>query len=137
MKTIKIRTEKDFTDITDYVRHFAKDKEDGAIIISSQHTTLSLRVYEPEILLLYDTLKKMEEFAPKSNNYAHDSIGIRDVPKNERINGFSHLRSLLFNTTETVMVVKGKLMLGKWQRIFAIELDGERDREIKLMHIKE
>jgi thiamine phosphate synthase YjbQ (UPF0047 family) len=39
------------------------------------------------------------------------------------------MRGLFFNTSETVPVSEGKLLLGKWQSIFFVELDPIRDRE--------
>ncbi|MFW7381479.1 MAG: YjbQ family protein [Oligoflexus sp.] len=49
--------------------------------------------------------------------------------------GHSHIKSLLFNTSETIPVKDGEMQLGKWQRIMAVELDSPRDREIILTFI--
>jgi thiamine phosphate synthase YjbQ (UPF0047 family) len=65
------------------------------------------------------------------------------VPSEERINAYAHMRSLYFNTSETIPVENGELMLGEWQDIFFIELDpgdqasSMRDREIICTFIKE
>jgi secondary thiamine-phosphate synthase enzyme len=137
MKTIKILTEKDWTDITDDVVDFAKDYKDGLVHIFSKHTTLMISIFEKEILLMNDVFNKLEEFAPRNGSYGHDNIGIRNVPRGERKNGFAHVRSLLFNTSDLVPVRDGVVVLGQWQRIFAVELDGCREREIVLTFLPE
>ena len=69
--------------------------------------------------------------------YLHDLISLRDeVPVDERINGHSHIRSLFFNSSETVPIENGKLILGKWKRILGVELDPSRSREIICSFIK-
>jgi secondary thiamine-phosphate synthase enzyme len=65
----------------------------------------------------------------------HDKIEIREVPVNERINAHSHLRQLLLPTSETIPVENGKLLLGKWQSVYLVELDPIRDREVVLTFI--
>lgn len=59
------------------------------------------------------------------------------MPSNERVNGHSHIRSLFFNSSETIPIEKGDLMLGEWKRVFGIELDPERSREIICTFIEE
>ena len=46
------------------------------------------------------------------------------------LNAHSHIGHLFMGTSEFLPVVDGKLMLGTWQRIFAIELDCARNREV-------
>ena len=58
------------------------------------------------------------------------------MPVDERINGHSHIRSLFFNSSETVPIENGKLILGKWKRILGVELDPSRSREIICSFIK-
>ena len=45
-------------------------------------------------------------------------------------NGHSHCQHLLLSTSETVPVVAGRLALGRYQRIFFVELDRPRDRQV-------
>ena len=58
-----------------------------------------------------------------------------DVPVDEAINGHSHIRSLFFNSSESIPVNKSKLLVGKWKRLFFIELDPMRDRELIITFI--
>ena len=74
----------------------------------------------------------------KNIKYLHDLISLRnDVPVDERINGHSHIRHLFFNSSELIPVEDGKLMLGSWKQVFAVELDPIRDRELICTFISE
>ena len=47
-------------------------------------------------------------------------------------NAHAHLQHLLLGASEAVPVVGGELWLGQWQRIFLVELDRPREREVLL-----
>lgn len=132
-KVIRINTEKTFTSLNSYIEEFLSEtNEDGILHIFTKHTTCSIRILEDELLLLADINNYLCSQFPKEFFYLHDQIGLRLVPKNERVNGYSHLRQLFLGTSEIVPISKGNLDLGKWQTIFLIELDPEREREIVL-----
>ena len=128
-KKLNIKTDKLFTIITPQVDKLVKEwGKSGIVNIYTTHTTTSLRVLENELLHHADVLTWLDKNFPKEKpndeKYLHDLISLRtDVPTEERINAYSHMRSLLFNTSETIPVQDGKLMLGKWQDIHFIELD--------------
>lgn len=48
----------------------------------------------------------------------------------EPINAHSHLLSMLLGSTETIPVVDGKMIIGQWQSILLVDLDGPRDRTV-------
>jgi secondary thiamine-phosphate synthase enzyme len=50
----------------------------------------------------------------------------------ESPNGHSHCQHLFLGASETLPVVAGHLALGRWQRIFLIELDHSRTREVHI-----
>ena len=134
-KVITIYTEKQFTCLNEYAADFVKNENGvGLLHIFTKHTTCAIKIIESELLLLADINNFLNELIPQHNNYMHDKIEIRQVPPNERVNAFSHLRQLMFSTSETIPVVDGKLDLGKWQSIFLVELDPARDREIVLTY---
>lgn len=128
-KTIKVKTDKLFTILTPKVSDFAEEwGKSGVVNIYTTHTTTSLRVLENEILHHADIRFYLDKYLPKykpdNRRYLHDLISLRtDVPEDERINAYSHMRSLFFNTSETIPIENGKLMMGKWQDIHFIELD--------------
>lgn len=133
--TITRKTVKQFTNITkdanDLLRSWKHGEAfDGLLNIYSMHTTAGIKIMENEILMLADLNKHLDKLAPKSGEYLHNEIGIRDVPPQERINGHSHIRALYFPTSETIPIRNGKLMLGKWQQIFLVELDSTRERTV-------
>ena len=146
-KIIKIKTDKLFTDITEEVAKFSRQwGKSGVVNIFSKHTTFCIWCTENEILHKTDVRFFLDKIAPRWKSpegdhqnikYLHDLISLRDeAPSDERINGHSHIRSMFFNSSETIPVEKGKLLLGEWKRIFGIELDPIRSREIICSFIK-
>ena len=134
-KVITINTEKQFTQLNGIIADFVKDEKGiGMVNVFTAHTTCAVKILENELLLLADINNYLDEVFPKDKKYMHDRIEIRDVPLNERINGFSHMRQMFFTTSENVPVEDGKLMLGKWQTLFLIEFDPARDREVILSY---
>ena len=133
---VKIKnSSKLFVDLTAKIQEEAKKwGKSGLVNIYSTHTSAFIKILENEILLHADIRffldKTFPKHKPDNRRYLHDLISLRqDVDENERINAFSHMRGLFFNTSETVPVSEGKLLLGKWQSIFFVELDPIRDRE--------
>jgi secondary thiamine-phosphate synthase enzyme len=128
---ITIRTEKQFISLNGLLKDFVQDKTGaGMVQVFVRHSTCGIKIIENETLLLADIHNYLEEIAPSNKLYLHDKIEIRDVPVNERVNGFSHIRQLHFPTSELIPVQDGSLMLGKWQTVFLVELDPIREREI-------
>lgn len=134
-KIIVVKTEKQFISLNSVIEEFVKDKKGfGMVNIFTKHTTCAIKIIENELLLLADINNYLDETFPKNKEYMHDRIEIREVPVNERINGFSHMRQMFFSTSENVPVENGILQIGKWQSIFLIEFDPIRDREIVLTY---
>ena len=125
----------EFVDITDLLRHEVRlaGMRMGRLHLQSLHTTLGLAVNENEPLLLRDFAKMLERFAPVGAGYEHDDFARRvDVALDEPVNGHAHVRQLLLTGFATLLVEEGELVLGRWQSIFAVELDGPRHRELAL-----
>jgi octaprenyl-diphosphate synthase len=125
----------EFVDITDLLRHEVRraGMRMGRLHLQSLHTTLGLAVNENEPLLLRDFAKMLERFAPVGAGYEHDDFARRvDVALDEPVNGHAHVRQLLLTGFATLLVEDGDLVLGRWQSIFAVELDGPRHRELAL-----
>lgn len=134
---IVINTEKQFTPLNDYIHEFIKDKSgSGMVNIFVAHTTCAVKVLEGELLLLADINNYLDKCFPKEGNYMHDKIEIRDVPLNERVNGFAHLRQLFFSSDVTIPVEDGKMMLGQWQTVYLVEFDPIRDRDVIMTYIE-
>ena len=134
-RVVPIQTDKhlQFLDVTDDVERTLADSgiQNGFAVVFSRHTTAGIRINEHEPLLLDDMTALLEQLVPQALSYRHDDYGVRTVNLNEdeRVNGHSHCRSLLLGASESVPVVGGGLMLGRYQRLFLVELDGPQQRE--------
>ena len=123
-----------FRDITGDIAEAVRTSgvRNGLVHVYSTHTTAAIRINENEELLLRDFERFLERVAPSGNGaYEHDEIERRvGVPPDEPVNGHSHCRHLLLASSETLPVVDGALALGRWQRIFLIELCSSRERDV-------
>ncbi|MBV8367022.1 MAG: type 2 isopentenyl-diphosphate Delta-isomerase [Candidatus Eremiobacteraeota bacterium] len=123
-----------FHDITEDVAAAVKRSgvRNGLVHVYSTHTTAAIRINENEELLLGDFERFLERVAPAGNGaYEHDDIPRRvGVAPDEPVNGHSHCRHLLLSSSETLPVVEGVIALGRWQRIFLIELCSSRERDV-------
>lgn len=119
-------------DVTDDVRKIVAScgLEKGQITLVSQHTTAFVNINEQEPGLLEDMITFLKRLVPKDGNYLHNI-----APIDGRDNAHSHLMGLFMNSSETVPFESGKLLLGRWQSIFLVELDGPRPKREILVHI--
>ena len=132
---IKIETTKapEFIDITDQVVEIVRDARvrEGFVVVFSTHTTAAVKINENEPLLLQDMEHFLERVASRNGHYLHNDFSIRkNMPKDECPNGHAHCQHLLLGTSETIPLIGGELQFGQWQRIFLIELDRPRPREV-------
>jgi thiamine phosphate synthase YjbQ (UPF0047 family) len=65
----------------------------------------------------------------------HDETELQKWRDQEPINAHSHLLSILTGSSESVPVVDGKLVLGQWQSILLVDLDGPRARTVGIQFI--
>ena len=143
---IKLETDKLFTNLTDQISELTEEwGGTGLVNVFSKHSTCAVWLTEDEILHHTDVRFFLDAMAPKHKDpegshknikYLHDIISLRkDVGPEERINGHSHIRHLFFNSSELIPVENGKLILGNWKQIFAVELDPIRKRELVVTFI--
>lgn len=123
IRSFVVKTEKQFTDITSQVNTFLTGLRSGVVNVFVKHTTCGLSILEDELLSLSDILDFLDTVIPYTKRYRHDCVGIRDVPSDERINGVSHVRMLLFPSSITIPFNIDGLCLGKWQHLFLVEMD--------------
>src|SRR2546428_6674323 len=140
-RTLEIQTEKgpQFVDITDRVEAATKESglENGFAVVFSKHTTAAISINESEPHLIRDMEEMLEKMAPADHDYAHNRYAHALSTNGERPNGHSHCRQLLLGASESVPVRDGQLMVGQWQRIFLVELDHGRDREVVIQLVGE
>ena len=124
----------EFIDITAQVSDLVRETgvKDGLVCIYSKHTTAAIKVNENEPLLIKDMEQFLLRIAPVNAYYGHNDFTIRTVnmTEDECPNGHAHCQHLLLSSSETIPLMDGELQLGTWQRLFLIELDRPRQREV-------
>ena len=131
----------EFIDITERVCEFIQDSQvlNGFAVVYSKHTTAAIKVNENEPLLLKDMEEFLERMASRNGDYRHNAFSVRTVnmTEDECPNGHAHCQHLLLGSSENIPIIDGQLQFGRWQRIFLIELDMPRPREVLVQVIKE
>ncbi len=131
----------DFIDMTEEVFKFVQESQiqNGLVNIQTLHTTAALILNEREPLLIEDIKKNLERLAPKDIKYEHDDFNKRTVNMcdDECANGHAHCKAIYLPVNVTLNLIRGKLQLGQWQRLFFVELDKARSRKIQVQIIGE
>jgi secondary thiamine-phosphate synthase enzyme len=141
--TVRITTARptEFIDLTDRLESLVAEAGlwSGFVNLQTLHTTTAIIVNEGEPLLLDDFATLLEHAAPSDAAYQHDDVLARtvNVTANERINGHAHCRAVLLGPSACLNVVEGRLLLGRWQRVFMAELDGPRLRDVSVLILGE
>jgi len=125
-----------FIDITDRVVELVEDCriQNGIVNVQTRHTTTAIIINENEPLLLEDMRRTLDRLAPRELEYGHNDFSIRtaNMQPDETENGHSHCKAMFLRTSETLNLTGGVIQLGRWQRIFLIELDGARSRNVSV-----
>ncbi|MFQ5442253.1 MAG: secondary thiamine-phosphate synthase enzyme YjbQ [Thermodesulfobacteriota bacterium] len=123
MQRLSLKTNKrcELLDITEEVAGAVKESgvRDGIVIVYCPHTTAAITINEnadPSVCrdILMKTSKVIEEGDPE---YRHGEG-----------NSDSHVKSSLTGASETIIIEKGRLVLGTWQGVYFCEFDGPRSR---------
>ncbi len=140
-QTFVIRTERgpQFIDITDEVVEATRQSglQNGFAVIYSRHTTAAIRINEAEPHLISDMEEMLEKIVPSREDYAHNRYAHAMSTNGERPNAHSHCQQLLLGASEAIPILGGDLAFGQWQRIFLVELDHGRDREVVVQLVGE
>ncbi len=123
-----------FIDITEEVQRVvqASGVREGLALVFCRHTTAAVRINENEPLLIADMEEFLKRIAPRDLYYRHNDFEIRthNMTPEESPNGHAHCQHLLLGASEAIPVEHGRLCLGSWQRLFLVELDRPREREV-------
>lgn len=135
LATISLPTEKpiEIVDITDNVRSALEKSgfRQGTVTVLSRHTTACININEREARLVQDMVTFLKRLVPRDGDYLHNL-----EPVDGRDNAHSHLLGLFMNSSETIPFADGRMLLGEWQSIFFIELDGPRNERQVLLQIQ-
>lgn len=118
VETIEIRTERQgLLDITDRITSIVKraNVDDGLCTVFVQHTSASLTIQEnADPSARRDLENWLNRLVPEDDSlYTHTAEGPDDMP--------SHLKAILTDTTLSVPVQHGRMVLGTWQGIYLWE----------------
>ncbi|HYE17936.1 MAG TPA: secondary thiamine-phosphate synthase enzyme YjbQ [Tepidisphaeraceae bacterium] len=129
MPSIKIETEvlrttarSQMVEVTDAVQKVVSkhNVQEGLAIVHVPHTTAAVTINEnadPDVK--HDMLRKLESLIPQHESYYKHGEGNSD----------SHVKTSLVGNSVTVLISRGKLVLGTWQGIQFCEFDGPRSRQ--------
>lgn len=123
MISIRTKKQKEAVDITDSIAEYlaSQGEKNGLCHLFLLHTTAALTIAELEKgetdLDLLDALSGMVPNLP----YRHSP---------DRSHVSSHILSSLVGQSLTIPFKTGKLVLGTWQRIILVELNGPRERKV-------
>ncbi len=124
-KVVDVHTSQrvEMVDITRLVEEAVRNSalQEGLVNIYSRHSTSAVVINENEAGLVEDFLVALEKLVPTGAGYLHDRIDN---------NADSHIRGFLVGGSQTVPFQEGRMMLGTWQSIFFVELDGPRHRTL-------
>lgn len=106
---------------------------DGIVVAFCRHTTCGLMINEWEDGAQEDLLRRLGLLVPEGIYFAHDDLEIRtqNLVPDERANGRAHVIQMLLGGNSQVIPVSGGIpLLGRWQRLFLLELDEPKERNI-------
>jgi secondary thiamine-phosphate synthase enzyme len=119
--TIATHRKREILDITQQAeKHLPR--ESGVCFLNVLHTTAALTTADLDPGTDLDMLDAFEAMMPKLRyRHPHNPEHVPD-----------HILSSLIGTCLTLPVESGSLVLGTWQRVILVELDGPRQRNLVL-----
>ena len=129
MAEFSVRTQgrSDMVDITAEVSAAARELgvDDGAVLVWVPHTTAGVTVNEgadPDVPR--DMLMEMDKMVPWEDGYRHAEG-----------NSAAHIKSSMVGCDQVLPVRDGQLDLGTWQTVWFCEVDGPRDRRVRVTRL--
>jgi secondary thiamine-phosphate synthase enzyme len=131
MLTIQTDDRVHIVDLTDPVMEFVHRSgvAEGSLAVFSMHTTCAVFINEFQAALVADMQTFIEQLIPRAAAWLHNDPLHSDC---DRTNADAHLRALVLGHSLSLQVSGGEVVLGQWQRILLAELDGPRERTIRL-----
>ena len=123
--TVATHSKREILDITEQVESQLSDAT-GICCLNVLHTTAALTTADLDPGTDLDMLDAFEALIPRLHyRHPHNPEHVPD-----------HILSSLIGTALTLPVESGSLLLGTWQRVILVELDGPRKRELTLTFLK-
>jgi secondary thiamine-phosphate synthase enzyme len=128
LETITVRTSSrnEMVEVTDRLAKLVAQRgvADGMLVAYVPHTTAAVTIQEnadPDVK--HDMLLKLSQMIPQWEPGYRHAEGNSD----------SHLKASLVGNSVTVLVDRGRLVLGRWQGVYFCDFDGPRERTL---HVK-
>lgn len=124
-----------FVDLTDELNSAVMRSgiEEGCALAFCKHTTATLIVNEWEDGAQHDLRVRLRNLVPEDLYYRHDDLTCRtqNLQPDEPANGPAHVAAMLLGgASQTLPVSERQVILGRWQRLFLIELDSPKPRSV-------
>jgi secondary thiamine-phosphate synthase enzyme len=121
--TVQTRQRYEMVDLTKPVAQIVSDAgvDEGLCSVFVPHATAAIVIHEnDDPNLCTDLLDALAKLVPEG------------VWKHDRVdgNGAAHIKSAILGPSETIPVRGGRLLLGTWQAIMLVDLDGPRRRRV-------
>ena len=127
--TVATQRKKEIVDITDQINSILQTQhaKSGLCHVFGLHTTSAITTADLDPGTDLDMLDAFEHIVPKLKyRHPHNPSHVGD-----------HIMSTIIGPGVLLPVDNGELVLGTWQRVVLVELDGPRNRQIIVSFIKE
>lgn len=121
-RTIATECKTQAVDVTAICQSMIGGATNGIAVFNVLHTTAALIICENEADLHDDIARVAGQWLKDYRPFRHGRYG---APNAE-----AHITSALAGTSLTIPIGGGKLLLGAWQSILLLELDGPRRRKL-------
>ena len=123
---LRVSTErlKEVVDLTERIQSLIRRAKirDGLCALFITHTTAALTTGEIGEGTEQDLLEVVEQIIPSIRfRHAHDPL-----------HAWSHMAASILGPSLTLPVADGQLALGTWQSVLLVELDGPRERTVRV-----
>lgn len=123
------KKKKNIIDITEDVQNIlatSQTAKNGLCHVFTMHTTAAITTADLDPGTDLDMLDAFEKMVPKLNyRHPHNPSHVPD-----------HIMSTVIGPGVIVPVSDGELLLGTWQRVILVELDGPRQRSVVVSFVK-
>ncbi len=115
-------------DLTDAVRSFCSDRQDGLCNVFVPHATAGVAIIETGAGSDRDLVDTLERLLPRDDRYRHEH--------GSQGHGADHVLPALVAPSVTVPVQAGEPLLGTWQSIVLVDLNRDNStRSVRLSFI--
>lgn len=120
--TVATRSKTELVDISSEIEKIVEGSgiKDGVCWVFVPHTTAGISINEgADPSVKRDILSRLDKLVPSAERYEHLEG-----------NAPAHIKTSIVGSSETLIIEKGRLLLGTWQSLYLCEFDGPRHRKV-------